>query len=274
MKEFIVIFLSIFLTLFGSFALAEPLPALTPNAHKSFDALINGQLSVDRCAAGEQPCPVKLNEIHDQMRARHEENEACKSEFRYDLYEIDCGADGVPELLIDYHGMCIYDYSESEISGIYLMIYRDEQGNYRVGSEEEYWERSSFDITERSFYDVSGSCGADCFVAEKGFIDKQCRRRPFYKIDQNGDSSEKIYILTDSGEQELVNVVIGDKSYYHFISDVDDKQILSMRRSYSPIKRYCPKTFRKIFDIIPLVLTEKEEKQLLDAAKKACFSGK
>ncbi|MBQ9394310.1 MAG: hypothetical protein IJU23_02190 [Proteobacteria bacterium] len=273
MKKLAGTVLCLVLMLSAGMAMADPMPELSADGHKAFDALINGEATVENCAEGEQACPVKLAALHEKMRAKHAENEACKSEFRYSFHDIDCGGDGVPDLLIDYRGLCLYDYSENEISGTYVMIYRDAQGKYRVGNEVEYWERSSFEISNRSFYGTYGSCGADCFINESGYFDKQCKSKKLLVIDHPNEMSE--LHLPGVENEGISPVVIDGKTYYHFLSeDIKDAQVLKYRRNYSSIKRYCPKMFQKSFDIASLLLTSDEEGKLLEAAQKAHIPAK
>ena len=268
MKKLTGIVLCLGVMMSSGFAMAEPQVSLSPEGHKIFDALINGEATVDNCVAGDTNCTVKLAALHDQMLARHNENDACKSKFSYTLQEIDCGGDGVPDLLIDYHGMCTYDFSEQEVSGVYVMIYRDAQGNYHVGNEVEYWERSSFNIHDRSFYGSFGSCGADCFIMESGVFDKQCKNIELLKIDHS--SFEDELFLPGMSEEGIVPVEIDGKIYYRFLSDeIKDEQILAFHRDYSRIKRYSPKKFHKSFDIASRLLTKDKEAELLKAAQKA-----
>ena len=118
MKKLLGIFAGICLCVCASEGRAEEtLPELSKAGHEAFDDLIEGRAMLERCAEGDKPCPLKLTELHKKIRAEYSVNDQCKAQFRYHFYEIDCGADGVPDLLLQYRGTCIYDRGEDENSG-------------------------------------------------------------------------------------------------------------------------------------------------------------
>ncbi|MBQ4360031.1 MAG: hypothetical protein II767_07225 [Proteobacteria bacterium] len=275
MKKLLGIFAGICLCVCASEGRAEEtLPELSKAGHEAFDDLIEGRAMLERCAEGDKPCPLKLTELHKKIRAEYSVNDQCKAQFRYHFYEIDCGADGVPDLLLQYRGTCIYDRGEDENSGRDIMIYRDGNGKYRVGSEVEFWERSTFEFTDRSFYRAYGSCGADCFISESGFFDSKCQQQKISYVYHDGGDDETLRVETEREVLVLLKVLIDGKGYYRFWYNVEDSEVLALRQVAARIERFVPKAFRGSFDVVPKILVEEEEARLIEAAKAARRSGK
>ena len=269
MKKLLGIFAGICLCVCASEGRAEEtLPELSKAGHEAFDDLIEGRAMLERCAEGDKPCPLKLTELHKKIRAEYSVNDQCKAQFRYHFYEIDCGADGVPDLLLQYRGTCIYDHGEDENSGRNIMIYRDGNGKYRVGSEVEFWERSSFEFTDRSFYSADGSCGAECHSTEIGFIDNACKIKKISTVNYNSD--ENIAIDLSDRIVRLADVKIQDTSYYSLagVSPEDaDNMILSARQASEHFNKFLPDVFKIDINMMNKILTTNEIKQKSDEVK-------
>ncbi len=252
----------------------EVLSELSDAGHKAFDDLIEGKAMLDRGAACEKSYMIKLSDLHKQIRAEYAENTGCEAAFRYHFYEIDCGADGKPDLLLQYRGTCIYDRGAEEASGRDILIYRDDAGGYRVGSDVEFWERSSFEFTDRSFYSAYGSCGADCFISETGFLDSSCERQKVSYVSHDGDDDETLRVETFRDVYVLLNLMIDGKGYYRFLYGVEDSEVLALRRTAARIERFLPKAFRTTSGIASKILTEGEVDRLIEAAKAARRGGR
>ncbi|MBR4985942.1 MAG: hypothetical protein IKY83_09415 [Proteobacteria bacterium] len=265
--NFAVLLMTMWLGFAGSAFAEEALAELSAAGHAVFDDLIEGRASLERCAEGDKACAIKLEELHKKIRAEYAANAPCEAQFRYHFYEIDCGADELPDLLLQYRGTCIYDRSADEMSGRNIMIYRDGNGKYRVGSEVEFWERSSFEFTDRSFYRAYGSCGAECHSTEIGFIDDACKIKKISTLNYNSD--ENIAIVLSDRMVQLADVTIQDTSYYSLadMSPEDaDRMILSARQVSKHLNKFLPDVFKIDMNMMNNILTTNEIQQKCDDA--------
>ena len=276
MKKLIGIVICGLLLCFAGVAQAEPTAGLSKDGMKSFKALIDGKASVQindewlaekACADGAKTCEATLSEIKEKLKAYYQKNyDSCPVPFTQSMYEVDCGADGSPDLLITYRGTCLYDHSLNEQSGVYVFVYHAEDGTYHTGFVEEYWERSSIDIDKAS-YRKFGSCGADCFIAEEGTFDKSCHEQKYYFLNHDGMGMR---VVMPAGIAEFVPVMIDGKYYYRLFGNSDEAELgQSVRQITAGYDRMLPKAFRSDRGIVSRIVTEDEEKRLLDAAREA-----
>lgn len=275
MKKLIGIVICGLLLCFAGVAQADPSTGLSKTAKKSFAGVIDGKVAVQIhdewlagqvCAEGEKTCAATLPEMTAKLKAYYAENYECPLPFSYHLYEIDCGLDGVPDFRIEFRGTCIYDHSKGEQSGLDVLVYRDEDGSYHTGFVEEFWERSMIEI-DGSSYHKFGSCGADCFIAEEGTFDKSCQAQKYYFLNHDGMG---LRVEMPAGIAEFVLVMIDGKYYYRLFGNSDEAELgQSVRQITASYDWMLPKAFRSDRGIVSRIVTEAEEKRLLDAAREA-----
>lgn len=110
-----------------------------------------------------------LSEVLDKVTASYLINSENKKVQSIDYSYIDCGKDGVNELLLRFHGMGIYGM-EDDSTLVYVIKYIDQKLSLCYCYET--WARSEATMNEYGYYQSSGSGGASNHIAEYGLIDK------------------------------------------------------------------------------------------------------
>ncbi len=110
-----------------------------------------------------------LSEVLDIITAYYFENSTNKKIEYIDHSYIDCGKDGVNELVLRFNGMDIYD-KDDDSTLVYIIKYIDEK--LSLCYYYETWARSNSTMNEYGYYQSGGSNGASNNTVEYGIIDK------------------------------------------------------------------------------------------------------
>ncbi len=163
----------------------EPEPMTAEDAQKIYDDFLAGNAKIKVPASADHSGEVgmiyresvsdgsecTLNEILDALRAdvmtRYEvsDSEMPDKEFKIENFSIDCGNDGMPELLVSARLLVRMDpFTE------YLIVKADDDGA-RLCYADSIGPRSSIDINEYGYISEDGSGGASYNSFEKSFVD-------------------------------------------------------------------------------------------------------
>lgn len=264
----------------GTAFAADPQINLSESALERYKELLNNQekiqiesifLADKVCKEDPDNCSATLKEIAFHVQGFFQESFdsdhfECLSPFRYSIREIDCGADGTPDLDIEFRGACTYDTSENEDSGIHVLITRNEQGKFVTGFVGEFWERNTIEIKD-TFYNIFGSCGADCFQSSVGYFDKSCDDKKILFIDKSDHNG--IHFDTAYGDVQIIQIVINNKYYYRFFGLTSDKQDTQMVLALRKFNNMLPKALRLEMECFTNLITAEEELKMVNAAKDA-----
>jgi hypothetical protein len=110
-----------------------------------------------------------LSEVLGIVTAYYFENSTNKKIKYMDYSYIDCGKDGVNELILRFNGMDIYD-KDDDSTLVYIIKYID--GKLSLRYYYETWARSESTMNEYGYYQSGGSNGASNHMTEYSLIDK------------------------------------------------------------------------------------------------------
>ena len=270
----------LFLSTSTSSVFAETPPKQSEIAAHLYDALINNEslwAFVDDEDLREIVCPnkeafsSKFDPLCTVYLDKLPQNIPCDSGSsfiirHFFIHETDCGADGNPDLMIEYEGDCSSHISNSVDFAINYLIYLDENKKYHIAKSIVHSNEHSFDIDENSFYTINSSCGPECHSSEMGFLDKQCQFKKLYTYQFDANDEKTPSIETEQGKLYLANITIQDKGYYRIVGNIDEKvadeMILSTRKSEHTLVQF-PIEFKDT------IITSTELNQQIKKAKKS-----
>ncbi len=138
-----------------------------------------------------------LSEVLDIVTAHYFENSTNKKIKYIEYSYIDCGKDGVNELVLRFNGMDIYD-KDDDSTLVYIIKYID--GKLSLRYFYETWDRSDSTMNEYGYYRSDGSNGASNHMIEYSLIDKDGNWQFIASI----ESELNINQLAWSGELEQI----------------------------------------------------------------------
>lgn len=234
----------------------------------------------------EKKSEYTLSEVLDIITEHYFENSPDKKIEYIDYSYIDCGMDGVNELVLRFNGMDSYaidDYSTL----VYIIKYIDEK--LFLCHYYDTWARSESSINEYGYYWSAGSGGATNHSSESALIDKEGNWQFIVSITSEADINQlagsnnlgQIPKVTKtkgiSGEIQIDTICFDDNEYTDNSDDVNNKEYFYTFYVFNdkgdPIKDeyiYTNSVYKDIFDeasvsfITPKEITdmifEKEEK--------------
>ena len=122
-----------------------------------------------------------------------------------DYSYIDCGKDGVNELVLRFNGMDIYD-KDDDSTLVYIIKYIDEKLSFCYNYET--WARSDSTMNKYGYYQSSGSNGASNYSTEYSVIDKDGNWKPIVFI-ENELSIEQLAWSDELGQIPIVAETMG-----------------------------------------------------------------
>lgn len=156
-----------------------------------------------------------LSEVLDIVTAYYFEYATDKKIEYIDYSYIDCGKDGVNELVLRFNGMNIYE-PDDDSTLVYIIKYID--GKLSLCYYYETWARCDASIDEYGSFQSGGSNGASNHSNEYGLIDKEGNWQSIVYIESEtdinqltlSDGLEQIPLVAEtkgiSGEIELVTI--------------------------------------------------------------------
>ncbi len=137
-----------------------------------------------------------LSEVLDKVTAYYFENSTNKKIKYIDYNYIDCGRDGVNELVLRLNGMDIYE-RDDESTLVYIVKYMD--GKLSLCYCYETWARSESTMNEYGYYQSGGSGGASNYIMEYSLIDKDGNWQFIVSIESELDINQLAW-LDDLGQ--------------------------------------------------------------------------
>lgn len=201
-----------------------------------------------------------------------------------DYSYIDCGKDGVNELVLCFGGMDLYAPDDGSTL-VYIIKYID--GKLYLCFYYETWARCDASINEYGYYQSGGSGGANKYSSEYGLIDKDGNWQPIVSIESEQDINQltlsdelgKIHEVAEkkgiAGQIELDTIrynenvdnsdEVGNEEYFYTFYVYDDSWDL-----IEDVNLYTNSIYKDIFDeakvpfITPdevsTIISKKEEK--------------
>ena len=176
---------------------------LTSNSDsmEAYEKFINNEakLSFDRCmptdyrknALYENGSEYTLSEVLDIVADYYLEHSTRETIDYIDYGYIDCGNDGVKELVLCFSGLDIYSKDDGSTL-VYVIKYMDEK--LYLCYYYETWARSHSTINEYGYYESCGSGGASNHVAKYGLIDKDGNWQPIVSIENETNINQLAFI--------------------------------------------------------------------------------
>lgn len=224
-----------------------------------------------------------LSDVLDTVTASYFEYSTNKKIESIDYSCIDCGKDGVHELVLRFNGMDIYD-KDDDSSLVYIIKYID--GKLSLCYYYETWARSESTMNEYGYYQSGGSNGASNHGTEYGLIDKDGNWQSIVYIESETDINQlawsdqlgQLPVLAEeegiSGQFELDtisfdnnenSIKVGNLDYFYTFYVYDD--------NWEPVEDaslYTNSKYKEIFDeaSVPFItpdevsylISEKEKK--------------
>ena len=128
-----------------------------------------------------------LSEVLGIVTAHYFKYSTNKKIKNIDYSYIDCGKDGVNELVLRLNGMNIYD-KDDDSTLVYIIKYID--GKLSLCYYYETWARSDSTINEYGYYQSGGSNGASNHSTDYGLIDKNGNWQPIVSIESETDINQ------------------------------------------------------------------------------------
>lgn len=128
-----------------------------------------------------------LSEVLDIVTAYYFEFSTNKKIEYIDYSYIDCGKDGVNELVLRFNGMDIYD-EDDDSTLVYIIKYID--GKLSLCYYYETWARSDSTMNEYGYYQSGGSNGASNHKIEYSLIDKDGNMQFIVSIESELDINQ------------------------------------------------------------------------------------
>lgn len=227
-----------------------------------------------------------LSEVLGIVKAYYLKYSTNKKIKYIDYSYIDCGKDGVNELVLRLNGMDIYDKDDGSTL-IYIIKYID--GKLSLCYYYETWARSDSTMNEYGYYQSGGSNGASNHSSDYSLIDKDGNWQPIVSIESETDIgqlalSDKLGQIPKVAETKGISsgIEIDTICFYNNENTANSDEDGNKERSYTfyvyddnmnPIKDanlYKNSIYKEIFDKskVPFItpdevstmISEKEEK--------------
>ena len=118
---------------------------------------------------------------------------------------IDCGQDGVPELLVEAS-------SDGEVS--FLMIIKEIDGELVICYDQDSWSRSSVTVNSNGTIEGSGSGGAAVHVVDYAFVDGKGDYNYYYGCEETLTLSEELYAYMEGEDYAVIPMAGVDVDHY------------------------------------------------------------
>lgn len=218
-----------------------------------------------------------LSEILDIVTAYYFANSTNKRIEYIDYSYIDCGKDGVNELVLRFNGMDIYG-SDDDSTLVYIIKCIDDQ--LFLCYYYETWARSYFTINEYGYCESGGSNGASNYMTEYSLIDSEGNWQFIVSIESELDInqlawSDELGQIPKVAEKKGISGVI-EVDTISFNNDESTANIYTFyvyddnRKLIEDAYLYTNSIYKEIFDeaLVPFVtpnevsnmISEKEEK--------------
>lgn len=163
-----------------------------------------------------------LSEILQIITSYYLEYSADQKINYIDYSYIDCGNDGVKELIIRFNGMDIYS-EDDDSTLVYIIKYIN--GKLNLCYYYETWPRSDSWVNEYGYYISVGSGGASNHVAEYALIDKEGNWQPIVYIESETDINQMGVIAQLAAEKGIKDNIQIDtiRFNYNAYSDYSDE---------------------------------------------------
>lgn len=232
----------------------EPVPMTADEAGKIYDDFMAGNTKVTVPVDADHSSEIgmcyrnmiadgsecTLNEILDVLRKdvmeRFEvsDDEMPDKEFKLENAIIDCGNDGMPELVIGAKLLVRLDEFND------FMIFKADDDGFRLCYSNSVGPRSTIDVNEYGYICEEGSSGASNSYYEKSFVDAKGQWHFLYGADQESDLiNQSIYY-----NKELVSIPkkaagdFKDIAFFKFWFDEKDEDERDYKYSYSVCGEY------------------------------------
>lgn len=227
-----------------------------------------------------------LSEVLGIVTAYYFEYSANKKIKYIDYSYIDCGMDGVNELVLRLNGMDIYN-DDDDSTLVYIIKYID--GKLSLCYCYETWARSESTLNEYGYYQSGGSNGASNHSVKYGLIDKYGNWQPIVSIESETNINQLALsdelglipkvaetkgisggieldtICFDNNENAANSNKVGNKECFYTFYIYDDNW-----KSIEDANLYTKSIYKEIFDeaLVPFItpdevstmISEKEEK--------------
>lgn len=205
-----------------------------------------------------------LSEVLDIVSAYYFKDYTNNKIKYIDYSYIDCGKDGINELVLRLNGMDIYD-KDDDSALVYIIKYID--GKLSLCYHFETWARSDSTMNEYGYYQFGGSNGASNHSSDYGLIDKDGNWQFIVSIESELDINQLSWsdrlgqipkvaeIKGITGGIELDTIRFNDNEKAANLDAVDNKECLYTFYAFDvdmkPIKNanlYTNSIYKEIFD--------------------------
>lgn len=250
----------------------------------SFDRIMPVEASFERTDLFKKGSEYTLLEVLDIVTAYYLEYSTNKKIDFIDYSYIDCGKDGVKELVLRFHGMDIYS-GDDDSTLVYIIKHID--GKLSLCYYYETWARSESVINEYGYYWSGGSNGASNHGYNYGLIDKDGNWQSIVYIEYETDLNQLTYvegleqIPVVAGTKELSgNIEIDTIRFIEKAADSDGAEHYEYYYTYyvyddnweliDDDNLYTDSIYKEIFDEakVPIITPEEASKMILEKENK------